>query len=137
MAETIRLIADYGVTIAIVCLFIYAWWDDRRNRNQMLDTSLKLEHNNNEILNEMKITNANTSKSLELLHISMQHQLDLLKEHDEGQEALTREVRSIGSKVGNLVEKIGKENIKKLGFYFIPPKDIILKPNLFKKDNNK
>ena len=33
-------------------------------------------------------------------------------------------------------EKIGKENIKKLGFYFIPPKDIILKPNLFKKDNN-
>ena len=34
-------------------------------------------------------------------------------------------------------EKIGKENIKKLGFYFIPSKDIILKPNLFKKDNNK
>ena len=34
-------------------------------------------------------------------------------------------------------EKIRKENIKKLGFYFIPPKDIILKPNLFKKDNNK
>ena len=109
MAETLRLIADYVVTIVIVCLFIYAWWDDRRNRNQMLDTSLKLEHNNNEILNEMKITNANTSKSLELLHISMQHQLDLLKEHDSGQEALTREVRSIGSKVGNLVEKIGKE----------------------------
>lgn len=34
-------------------------------------------------------------------------------------------------------EKIGKENIKKLGFYFIPPKDIILKPSLFNKDNNK
>ena len=28
MAETLRLIADYGVTIVIVCLFIYAWWDD-------------------------------------------------------------------------------------------------------------
>lgn len=34
-------------------------------------------------------------------------------------------------------EKIGKENIKKLGFYFIPSKDIILKPSLFNKDNNK
>ena len=34
-------------------------------------------------------------------------------------------------------EKIGKENIKKLGFYFIPPKDIILKPSLLNKDNNK
>ena len=27
-------------------------------------------------------------------------------------------------------EKIGEENIKKLGFYFIPSKDIILKPSL-------
>ena len=31
-------------------------------------------------------------------------------------------------------EKIGEENIKKLGFYFIPSQDIILKPSLFKKD---
>lgn len=34
-------------------------------------------------------------------------------------------------------EKLGKESIKKLGFYFIPPQDIILKPSLFNKDNNK
>lgn len=34
-------------------------------------------------------------------------------------------------------EKIGEENIKKLGFNFIDPKDIILKPSLFNKDNNK
>ena len=34
-------------------------------------------------------------------------------------------------------KKIGKENIKKLGLYFIPPQDIILKPSLFNKDNNK
>ena len=34
-------------------------------------------------------------------------------------------------------EKIGKENMKKLGFYFIQPKDIILKPSLFKQNNNK
>lgn len=109
MAETIKIIADYGVTIVIVCLFIYAWWDDRHKRNEMLDTSLKLEHNNNEILSEMKITNANTSKSLELLHISMQNQLDLLKQHDNGQKALAREVQSIGSKIGVIAEKIDKE----------------------------
>ena len=30
-----------------------------------------------------------------------------------------------------------EENIKKLGIYYIPPKDIILKPSLFNKDNNK
>ena len=36
-----------------------------------------------------------------------------------------------------MVEKIGIENIKKLGFYYIEPKDIILNPSLFKNDNNK
>ena len=36
-----------------------------------------------------------------------------------------------------MVEKIGIENIKKLGFYYIAPKDIILNPSLFKNDNNK
>ena len=34
-------------------------------------------------------------------------------------------------------EKIGIENTKKLGFYFIPSKDIILKPSLFNKISNK
>ena len=36
-----------------------------------------------------------------------------------------------------MVDKFGIEVIKKLGFYFIEPKDIILKPNLFKRNNNK
>ena len=36
-----------------------------------------------------------------------------------------------------MVEKIGIDNIKKLGIYYIAPKDIILNPSLFKNDNNK
>lgn len=34
-----------------------------------------------------------------------------------------------------LSKKIGEENIKKLGIYYIDPKDIILKPSLFKNNN--
>ena len=34
-----------------------------------------------------------------------------------------------------LVKKIGEEKIKKLGIYYIQPKDIILKPSLFKNNN--
>ena len=50
----------------------------------------------------------------------------------------TRREKLNGDTPFNLMkEKIGEENIKKLGFYFIPPKDIILKPSLFNKDNNK
>ena len=36
-----------------------------------------------------------------------------------------------------MINKFGIEVIKKLGFYFIAPNDIILKPNLFKSNNNK
>lgn len=35
-----------------------------------------------------------------------------------------------------MIQTYGEEVIKKLGFYYISPKDIILKPSLFKKDNN-
>ena len=46
--------------------------------------------------------------------------------------------KSLGNKTPYelLSKKIGEENIKKLGIYYIAPKDIILKPSLF-KDNNK
>lgn len=36
-----------------------------------------------------------------------------------------------------MVDKFGIEVIKKLGFYHIASNDIILKPNLFKSNNNK
>ena len=36
-----------------------------------------------------------------------------------------------------MAKKYGEEVLKKLGFYYIPPQDIILNPSLFKKDNNK
>lgn len=50
----------------------------------------------------------------------------------------TRRKKLEGNTPFNLMkEKIGEESIKKLGFYFIPPQDIILKPSLFNKDNNK
>lgn len=50
----------------------------------------------------------------------------------------TRREKLNGDTPFNLMkEKIGEENIKKLGFYFIPTKDIILKPSIFNKDNNK
>lgn len=100
MEEILKHISDYGITIIIVALFIYAWWDDRKNRNVILDNSLKLESDNNEILSEMKNTNLNTAKSLELLQISMQNQLELLKQHDERQQQIHREMQSLGSKIG-------------------------------------
>ena len=50
----------------------------------------------------------------------------------------TKREKLNGNTPFNLLEnKIGYEVIKKLGFYYIPSKDIILKPSLFKTNNNK
>ena len=50
----------------------------------------------------------------------------------------TKREKLNGNTTFNLMaEKIGIENIKKLGFYYITPKDIIINPSLLKKDNNK
>ena len=62
----------------------------------------------NEILNEMKRTNANTSKSLELLQIAMENQTEMLKRHDEhfndGLKVLVKDVQSISSRLGRMKE---------------------------------
>ena len=50
----------------------------------------------------------------------------------------TKREKLKGNTPFNLMEeRLGKKVIKKLGFYYIQPKDIILKPSLFNKDNNK
>ena len=50
----------------------------------------------------------------------------------------TKREKLNGNTPFNLLEnKIGYETIKKLGFYYIPSKDIILKPSLLKSNNNK
>lgn len=53
-------IANYGVSIVIVGLFLWDWIANKKKITETLD--------------EMKVSNANTSKSLELLQKSMENQ---------------------------------------------------------------
>lgn len=66
MENIISNIANYGVSIVIVGLFL---WDWAVNKKKMTET-----------LDEMKVSNANTAKSLELLQKSMDNQMQTLKE---------------------------------------------------------
>ncbi len=69
MENIISNIANYGVSIVIVGLFL---WDWIANKKKITET-----------LEEMKVSNANTSKSLELLQKSMDNQNQALEEIKE------------------------------------------------------
>ena len=60
MENIASLIANYGVSSIVVVLFV---WDWVTNKKKVTET-----------LEEMKVSNANTSKSLELLQKSMESQ---------------------------------------------------------------
>lgn len=66
MENIVQLVANYGVSIIIVGLFL---WDWVTNKKKITET-----------LEEMKVSNSNTSKSLELLQKSMENQEQSLEE---------------------------------------------------------
>lgn len=66
MENIVNLIANYGVSAIVVGLFV---WDWVTNKEKITET-----------LEEMKVSNSNTSKSLELLQKSMENQEKTLEE---------------------------------------------------------
>lgn len=66
MENIANLVANYGVSAIVVVLFV---WDWVTNKKKITET-----------LEEMKVSNANTSKSLELLQKSMENQEQTLEE---------------------------------------------------------
>ena len=66
MENIVNLVANYGVSAIVVALFV---WDWLTNKKKITET-----------LEEMKVSNSNTSKSLELLQKSMENQEHTLEE---------------------------------------------------------
>lgn len=75
MENIANLVANYGVSAIVVALFVWDWVTNKKKITETLD--------------EMKVSNANTSKSLELLQKSMENQeltLSRIKEDLENKE---------------------------------------------------
>lgn len=66
MENIVSMLANYGVSIVIVGLFLWDWIANKRKITETLE--------------EMKISNSNTAKSLELLQKSMENQEQTLAE---------------------------------------------------------
>ena len=61
-----NLIANYGVSAIVVVLFVWDWVTNKKKITESLE--------------EMKVSNSNTAKSLELLQKSMEYQEQTLAE---------------------------------------------------------
>jgi amino acid permease len=60
------LVANYGVSAIVVVLFVWDWVTNKKKITESLE--------------EMKVSNSNTAKSLELLQKSMENQEQTLAE---------------------------------------------------------
>ena len=66
MEEIANLVMNYGVSIVIVALFIWDWITNKKDTKKTLNAIQSSNENIASCLIEMKQSNANISKSLDL-----------------------------------------------------------------------
>lgn len=93
MSEIAQLIGNYGVSAVIICLFIYDWLTNKKKIQETLEQNAKC-------LEEMKNTNYNTYKSLEILQKTMDNQQEFIVEHDKRCEFIQKSIEEINIKMG-------------------------------------
>ena len=76
MEEIINLLTNYGVSIVIVALFIWDWVSNKKDTKKTLNAIQTSNENIASCLIEMKQSNTNISKSLDLLQKSLDNQTE-------------------------------------------------------------
>lgn len=87
MEQIANLVANYGVSIIIVVLFIWDWVSNKKTVSETLQTIAKASNNIEECLRNIEQNNDNISKSLDLLQRSIENQenkMDRLLELSRG-----------------------------------------------------
>lgn len=74
MEEIVSLLSNYGVTAIIVTLFIWDWITNKKEIKKTLETIKTSEETIADCLIEMKSSNTNISKSLDILQKSLDNQ---------------------------------------------------------------
>ena len=88
MEEFLEMLSNFGISLVIVCLFLYDWFTTRKDMQKTLEQ-------NSKCLTEIQNTNKNTAKSLELLQKSMDNQSDFLQTHDKRCENIEKNIEKI------------------------------------------
>lgn len=71
MEEIANLIMDYGVSIIIIVMFLYDWFNTKQDTKKTLKAIEENSKNVSACLEEMSISNNNISKSLDLLQTTL------------------------------------------------------------------
>lgn len=74
MEEMVSLVANYGISIIIVVLFLWDWATNKKTVTETLKTIAKSSENIEDCLKNLEQNNSNISKSLDLLQKSMENQ---------------------------------------------------------------
>ena len=99
MQDIVNLIMNSGVSVVIIGLFIYVFFEDRKDRKTEREQ-------NTQLLGQLTKAVDNTAKSLELLTSSTEKSQADLKEHDK---KAMDEFSDIKSELVRIEEKISKE----------------------------
>jgi hypothetical protein len=99
MEGIIDLLMNSGVSIVIIGLFIYVFFEDRKDRKEE-------KANSTQLLGELTKAVDNTAKSLELLTMSTEKNQAELREHDK---KAMQEFGDIKTELVKIEEKIDKE----------------------------
>lgn len=91
MDTAIKEVLEYGVLLAIAGIFLYDWL---KNKDRVNDTLKQ----NTKILGELSNTNANISKTLDLLQTSMDLQRNMLVEHDNRSVKIEHQIETMLNK---------------------------------------
>lgn len=74
MEQMANLVANYGVSIIIVALFLWDWITNKKTVTNTLKTISKASENIEECLRNIEQNNSNITKSLDLLQNLMENQ---------------------------------------------------------------
>ena len=95
MQEFLEMLSNFGISLVIVCLFLYDWFTTRKDMQKTLEQNSKcLDEIKNTNINNAE-TNRNTAKSLELLQKSMDNQSNFLQTHDKRCENIEKNIEKI------------------------------------------
>lgn len=92
MEEIIKLVANYGISVVIISLFLWDWIANKKRINDTLEQ-------NEKYLEEIKCSNGNISKALDMLQKSIDNQNEFLTVHDKRCGNIETDIKEINYKI--------------------------------------
>jgi hypothetical protein len=106
MQEIFELISNASAITIIIALFSWIIYTDRTKNNNLLEEMKNANINTSKCLEEIKTANINTSKSLEIIQENQRLQKDFLVEHDKRCQSTAENMKIVQQNIAEIKEKM-------------------------------